>query len=275
MKQIHVVFQVLNFIHGEASKKYNLMPIDKLILINFASHKGTKGIFPSQETIASELDISIRYVRERTKHLIAIDVLSVQKEGRKYKYDLKFLQELQFLNDDKIGEPQFRNQTHNDPIIPEPQFPYSEQQRNPSSPIYRNHSSGHSGTPVPTNNKVITKDNNKERDSGQARGEPKNSLSFEPDKNNQELASRLGLDLGEQLRSFQNRHRGEKNQYEFERWLKNGHEYANKKNGGSQEVRSTVPWFNGDDYWKQSAERDRLYREEQDRIYNAMMRKDH
>src|ERR1700722_17752467 len=53
---------------------------------------------------------------------------------------------------------------------------------------------------------------------------------FKPDNQNQKLSNNLGLNLEEELKSFTNRHRGEKTQYEFERWMKASFDYKQKKN---------------------------------------------
>src|SRR5213075_2168567 len=139
-KIIHIVFQVLNFIHSASSKTYKLLPIDKLILLNLASHKGIKGIFPMQETIADEVDMTRRHLRNRLKYLEEIGLIFVEKIGRRHYYHLQKLStigELQFPNDDAIGELQFLSQG--------------------------NCSSSHRGITVATNNKVNNKIKKRER----------------------------------------------------------------------------------------------------------------
>lgn len=236
-KNVHIVFKTLNFLHHETSKKYKLQAIDKLILINLASHSGTKGIFPMQQTIAKELGVSIRYIRSRTKYLQQLRLLSIQKLGRKYHYELICLWETEFLY--SVDKPL---QTR---LIEEPQFPYSPvdntQQGNSSSAIQGNHRSGHRGTTVPTNNKVSNKENkNRER-------EPL-SLVFEPDEESQFLCKDLGLNLATEIDSFLNRSKYDKTQYNFQRWMKSSKEYQDRKGNKSSsspkdEVRSTVKWF--------------------------------
>lgn len=54
-KTIHIVFQVINFLHSESSTPLKLSDSEKLLLITLASHKGIKGICPSIKTIAREL----------------------------------------------------------------------------------------------------------------------------------------------------------------------------------------------------------------------------
>lgn len=133
---MHIIFQVLNFIFNFDNKKYQLIPVDKLILLSLAKHHGPKGIFPSQKVISIEVQISSRYVRERIEFMESIGLLCVKKISRKYHYTLLFLQE--------IPEPQFRYDEINSgtpvpllmPIFP----PIAE-------PQFQN-----SGTPVPTIN---------------------------------------------------------------------------------------------------------------------------
>lgn len=77
--------------------------------------------------------------------------------------------------------------------------------------------------------------------------------NFEPNEENQLLAKDLKLKIEDELESFTNRHKGEKTQYEFGRWLKNSHQYLNKKSiPVSNETRSTVPEYGpGHPRWEQ------------------------
>lgn len=147
-KSIHIVFQILNAIKDSSLNKYNLLPIDKLILIILASHQGVNGIFPSQQTLAFELDISVRYIRERIKILQSIGLISIIKVKRSYHYKLENLS----TGITQIEEPQFLSQ--------------------------RNHSSPNRGTTVPTNNKVSNKRNKIERERA-ALAPPSLSFSYE------------------------------------------------------------------------------------------------
>lgn len=74
------------------------------------------------------------------------------------------------------------------------------------------------------------KTNNKNK-TNLERAKNKRPLSeiFEADKSNRELCERLRLNMDEELKSFENRHQGEKNQYEFERWMKSSFDYKNRK----------------------------------------------
>lgn len=134
MKEIHLIFQLLNFLASPDSNKYNLHPIDKVLLLMLAKHDGGNGIFPSQETISKETKISIRYVRERLTYLKSIDLILIKKVKRNHHYIIQ------------IPELQFPHSPVDNLSIPEPQFL-----------SYRNHSSGHSGTTVPTNSRENSK----------------------------------------------------------------------------------------------------------------------
>lgn len=115
---MHIVFQVLNFICDPVIEKYQLFPIDKLLLILLSKHHGPKGICPSQDLLAIEAQISSRYVRERIQYLKSVRLISIQKIKRKYHYNFLFL--------DSIPEPQFLCSKSDSgttvPKIPEPQF---------------------------------------------------------------------------------------------------------------------------------------------------------
>lgn len=90
-KDVHIVFQVLNFLHGEDSAQLNLLPNDKLILINLASHNGPQGICPSFSRIAKELKLSRRYVLKRIENLTKINLISAhQTMGLRNRYTLNF-----------------------------------------------------------------------------------------------------------------------------------------------------------------------------------------
>lgn len=66
---------------------------------------------------------------------------------------------------------------------------------------------------------------------------------FEPNQSNVILCQDFKLSMKDELESFMNRHKGEKTQYEFERWIKRSHEYQLKNNiyTNKNEIRSTVP----------------------------------
>jgi hypothetical protein len=174
-KTIHVVFQVLNFLHGSDSIEYKLLPIDKLILINLASHKGIKGIFPSQQTISKELKYDVRELRRRLKHLEDVGLIYVDKVNRKNYYYLRFLYELSTIEG---VQPPYKLSTG-----------YSIEGVQPLS--YRVYSPPMRGCTAPPNNKVITKKEKRGvRNTSRPSPFPK---SFYPDKQSIQLAQELKI----------------------------------------------------------------------------------
>ena len=137
-KEIHIVFRVLNFIYSPLVEKYNLLANDKLLLINLAKHKGAYGIFPSQKTLAKELELSVRYIRERLHYLASLGLILIKRKGVAHYYELP-----------ELG------------LIEEPQFPYVEMIEEPQFPYKRNPSSSNSGTTAATNNCFNNPSNNK------------------------------------------------------------------------------------------------------------------
>lgn len=78
-KEIHIVFQVLNFIFGALSHPYNLSPDEKILLIALARHKGAKGIYPSITTLAKELKRSRRSIMRYLKVLNEKQLINIDK----------------------------------------------------------------------------------------------------------------------------------------------------------------------------------------------------
>ncbi len=118
----NILFQVLDFVYSDQSALFNLLPIDKLLLICLAKHKGPLGIFPSQKTLAKELKISDRFVRERLRYLETNGLIYVEKIKSKSHYVL-------FLDES---------------------YPQKTQKSASTTPAHRNHSSADTGTTVPT-----------------------------------------------------------------------------------------------------------------------------
>jgi hypothetical protein len=213
-KQIHIVFQVLNFISGEESESYNISSAEQLLLIMMAKHRGKRGIYPSQATLSKELKCSDRYIRKLLTKLISKKLIhSSLNPGSSNDYhltlpgmDLSTTPEPEFHPSRPTPEPEFLPPRNKQVATPEPEFLQSD-----TKSIQRNKS------------------------------ERERSLIFEPDEGNRILCSDLRLDLREQLESFRHRHRGVKTQYEFSRWLKSSKEYATKQ--ANNEVRSTVQWW--------------------------------
>ena len=168
-KSIHIVFEVINFLLSDEAKKHKLFPIDKLILITLASHKGTKGIFPMQETLADELGIGRRYLRLRIRFLEKSGFLFVEKIGRRH-FD-------HLLNLSTTGEPQ---------------IPYHQKIEEPQFRSQGNYSSAHRGTTDATDNKVSNKLNQSERSTRKKTALPL-SVDFEPNRETVQEAKRVGL----------------------------------------------------------------------------------
>lgn len=67
---------------------------------------------------------------------------------------------------------------------------------------------------------------------------------FSPNDESKALCSDLKLNINDELNSFENRHRGFKTQYEFQRWLRNSKSYIDKNlNVNRNETRSNVPFW--------------------------------
>lgn len=172
--KIHVVFQVLNFLTDPSSFSYDLLLIDKFILIILAKHHGELGIFPKQETLAKEANLSKRYTRERLLHLQKIGLISVKKINRRHHYFLEFLS--------TTVQPQLHSEVIHNEIRVQPQLH--------SECSYR---SSQSAAVVPTNN-IINNPINKTEG-----GESKKFFSpipsnFYPNKQSQKLAEENGFD---------------------------------------------------------------------------------
>lgn len=92
-KEIHIVFKVINFIFGEESREFNLKHVDKNILMALAKHHGPKGIYPALTTLATELDVGVRYLQRRLEHLKGIGLVQIKNTGgRSNRYILSFLE---------------------------------------------------------------------------------------------------------------------------------------------------------------------------------------
>ncbi len=169
----HIMFQVNNFLKTPQCKKHKLLHIDKLILFYLSGHKGDKGIFPMQETLADELEISIRYLRTRLKNLEKKGFLYIENINRKSHYHLIFLstiEDLQIPSKEKIEDPQIRSQ--------------------------RIHRSGHTGSTDATNNKLNNKLNN--RESTRTNRAPL-SPDWQPDQKRQALAKEIAQKTGKSV----------------------------------------------------------------------------
>jgi len=259
-KNVHIVFKVTNYLKSRPENSPPILPIDKVILIFLATHHGHLGIFPNQETLARECEISIRYVRERLQYLMECGLISITRIRRKHHYNLDFL-------------------TKELSTIAEPQFPYQETIAEPQFPSQRNHSSAHSGTTVPTNNSIKNPSNKIEREATaslsvnnsekpKAKAVPMTD-DFCPTRKILVKGMEMGLtkdEVDEEVEKFRAIHieMGKKfPEKEWDGkilvWVMRGAEYKAQRvakerlkgSGGASgrvqhEVRSTVPWFKGD-----------------------------
>jgi DNA-directed RNA polymerase specialized sigma subunit len=78
-KEIHLVFQVLNFLYSDHHLAQITNATEHHVLINLASHKGQKGIFPSISTIAKELKLKNRAVIRAIQKWEQLEVLQIEK----------------------------------------------------------------------------------------------------------------------------------------------------------------------------------------------------
>jgi len=238
-KTIHVVFQVLNFLRSINSTEHAIIANDKLLLVFLAAHQGEYGIFPNQQTLANELHLTVRHIRDRLKYLASLGLISITRVKRKHHYTLNFLTQIEEL-----------------------QFPYSPQkqlqQRNPSSSSQRNPSSAHRGTPVPTNNNKNNQVNNSER-AATKRAAPLTD-DFLPTQATFDKAEELGLteeEANQEVDKFMGHYlaKGIKNvdwDAALHKWFIQAGIYKRKNKYTAtapkqDEVGSTVPWFNGHD----------------------------
>jgi len=181
-KKIHIVFEVLNFLHSNASKSYHLFQSEKLILINLASHMGQKGIFPAIDTIAEELSLDRKTVIKSLNSLAQKKIISVNKSaGLVNQY---FIQKLSTtstthatggMSGTSTTEWDYTSTTHATPPVPL------------------------SGTRY---NKVNNKRNNREeRARGKTRAFPLSDF-FQPHENLKAVAQKLGINYELNLRKF-------------------------------------------------------------------------
>lgn len=225
-KELHILFQVMNFLRSSDSKKYKLLPIDKLILITLASHKGAKGIFPMQETLANTLETSLRYMKTRLKYLEKNDLIFVEKIHRKNYYHLIFLS-----------------------TIGDPQITYDEISGDPQITSQVIHRSPHRGSTDATNNKVSNKLNKTERE----RSKRAHSLpdDFVVSKESTKAIREMGFtpeNRDEVLDKFLDYYRGKGTkmmdwQIIVVKWFKAERKDSKANSTPKDEVRSTVPWY--------------------------------
>lgn len=82
-KEIHIVFQVLNFLKSDHHFATITNANEQRLLMFLASHKGEKGIFPSISLLAKELRIESRSVMRLIKKWVELGVIEVEENPGK------------------------------------------------------------------------------------------------------------------------------------------------------------------------------------------------
>lgn len=92
-KDIHIVFQVLNFLKSDHYFATITNANEQRLLIFLASHKGEKGIFPSIPLLAKELKIEKRSVMRLIKRWVELGVIEVAENPGKNNHYLLYIPE--------------------------------------------------------------------------------------------------------------------------------------------------------------------------------------
>jgi hypothetical protein len=231
-KAIHIVFQVMNYIFGETLTDHLLLPVDRLLLLALAKHHGVKGIYPSTKTLAKELRISKTYVKLRINYLESIKLIRIdRKYGCSHSYFLEFLS-----TDRATTVDQSSTVDRSTVVTPTGQLQLQDR----------------STTVDPININNQQRLNNTER-----RKKAALTLSddFVPSKQSVKKAEEVGLTEDEanyEFDKFMNHYQEkqvEKTDWQFmlQTWFIRAGDYKRKKGPitvNSQEVKSTVPWYN-------------------------------
>lgn len=248
-KPLHIVFQVLNFITSPDSDPYQLTHDEEKLLLILAKHKGPKGIYPSIPTLAekskrTERSVMRTLVRLEEKHLIMVN----RQQGKSNHYEIAELSTTPdvHVTPDMYDTPDVHVTT-----------PLTSMAQTPDVHVTRS-------------NKIIKTDNqNRERRKNRAHPLPDDYLHTEL---HEEKAQEFGWpadEFFECLDKFMAHHRAKGTEKvdwdaEFDLWLireerfkaeetakrerrANDRSLGNGSGRGQQEVRSTVPWFNGRD----------------------------
>lgn len=208
-KTVHVVFQILNFLHSEKSIAYSLNDAERLLLITLASHKGAKGIYPSLKTLSRELKKKESTVRRWTASLAQKKLIRIDRTiGISNHYVLS----------EVLMTPLTSEQgTHTDPAQIRADPPLTSEQ----------------GTPL-TSEQLITKRNNK---GITERARAPIAFDFRPDQKTKDLIKELGFDqeqvaeIGEAFVAyFLDSGEARKDwQFEARKWFKREREFRDSK----------------------------------------------
>lgn len=206
-KEIHIVFQVLNFLSSLSGNPQfttllkTMLPIDRLLLIHIARHNGRKGMCPSLDLLSGELGVTKSYLIRRLYVLEEKKLIEIyRKRGRRHVYFFPFLAKSYPQSGDLHVTTQ--EVTSGDLQVTR-------------VVTYRSPEWCTTGHPIRETNKY------QERESALS--------AFLPDDQNLLLCTGLGLKVEEELESFRNRHKGKVNQYEFRRWMENSNTYRKRK----------------------------------------------
>lgn len=113
-KPIHIVFQVLNFLHGEQSSRLNLSNCEKLLLINLASNQGHVKFVPSIKNIAKQMKKGHSTIERAISSLHKKGLVYIQSsKGKINQYCLTYLSTTPLNNEGTLihNPPHFRGDT--------------------------------------------------------------------------------------------------------------------------------------------------------------------
>ena len=167
-KTVHIVFQVLNFLHN-LNELTSLNDAEKLLLITLASHKGVHGIYPSAKTLARELQKGESTIRRLIAQLIKKNLILVDYNlGKSSQYTIVNLSTTPLIGERGIDS---------DPSHRREDTPLTDERTTPL-----------------TGEKVITKLNNKvnNREGRTLRATPLTD-EFRPDQKTRELVKSLSF----------------------------------------------------------------------------------
>jgi hypothetical protein len=100
----HSIVQTLNYIGSYPQDQPKLTTLDRLLLVLLARRNGSKGIFPSQLTLAKEANVIVKSVRRRLKYLQKINLLTITKINKSHHYTIHFLTNESYPQGKMIGD---------------------------------------------------------------------------------------------------------------------------------------------------------------------------
>lgn len=92
-KEIHIVFQVLNFLKSDHHLATITNSNEHRLLIVLASHKGAKGIFPSISILMKELKVTKSTVKRAIKKWRDLEVIYVEENSGKNNHYFLYIPE--------------------------------------------------------------------------------------------------------------------------------------------------------------------------------------